>query len=94
MSDTEKWVDRIVDKLVRHDEAFDDIKKSMNAIDVSLARNTASLEIHVKRCDLLEKKLEHLEHKVDNKFDKLVPKAISVISLISGIYALAKAFKF
>lgn len=42
-----------------------DIQKDVKDIEKVLVRNTASLEVHIKRTDLLEKKVEKVESHVN-----------------------------
>lgn len=61
-------------------EKLDAILEKIHAIDKTLERNTASLELHMKRSDLLEQKLEPVERHVA-VVTGLV-KAISVFGVI------------
>lgn len=42
-----------------------DIQKDVKEIDKTLARNTDSLEVHIKRTTMLEKKMDHVERHVN-----------------------------
>ena len=60
-----------------------DIKVSIAKIEVHLARNTDSLVEHMKRSDMLEKKLEPVEKHVYYVHGAL--KLVGFISLLLGI---------
>ena len=61
-------------------EKLDAILEKIHAIAKTLERNTASLELHMKRSDLLEQKLEPVEKHVA-VVNGLV-KAVSVFGVI------------
>ena len=42
-----------------------DIQKDVKEIYKTLARNTDSLEVHIKRTTMLEKKMDHVERHVN-----------------------------
>jgi len=42
-----------------------DIQKDVKEIDKTLARNTDSLEVHIKRTTMLEKKMDHAEKHIN-----------------------------
>jgi hypothetical protein len=42
-----------------------DIQKDVKEIDKTLARNTDSLEVHIKRTTMLEKKMDHVEKHIN-----------------------------
>lgn len=72
-------------KLNKIEEKVDVIVEKLHNIDKTLERNTASLEMHIKRTDLLEAKLKPVEDHVAALNGGL--KALGVISLIVGIFA-------
>lgn len=55
-------MDEISSKAVRKD--IEHIKRSLASMDKTLALQHQSLEIHIKRTDLLEQKLEPIERHV------------------------------
>jgi chromosome segregation ATPase len=52
------------DRVERIEVKVDEIKESIASIDKTLAINTESLITHIKRTDLLEKKLEKVEESI------------------------------
>lgn len=78
-------------KLDKIESKVDVIVERIHAIDKTLERNTASLELHIKRTDLLEQKLKPVEDHVAaiNGFMKF----IGFIGIVAGIVAsLVKIF--
>lgn len=73
------------DKFKRIEDKIDRIETSINQIDKTLARNTDSLEFHIKRTNLLEKKVEHVDHHVTM--------VNGVLKFILGLSALAGLIK-
>lgn len=51
-------------KLDKISNDINDIKLSLVKMDMTLERNTESLEMHIKRTDLLEQKVEVLKNEV------------------------------
>jgi len=67
-----------------------DIQKDVKEIDRTMSRNTASLEIHIRRTELLEEKMEHVERHVN-----MVQGALKLIlssSVLLGLYQLLSKF--
>ena len=89
--DMEKHIDRILDKLDKLDD-------KVNEIDKTLARNTDSLELHMKRTDLLEKHLEKQDERIKpliQHVDRVnfvfhIGKYIGVGTVVSGIIYVVK----
>lgn len=78
----DKMTDRILKKL-------DDMDDKINNIDKTLVRNTASLDEHIRRTELLEEAIKPVQEHVSMM--KGAAKLIGYISLIVGIaVALAK----
>lgn len=67
------------------DEKVEHIIEVIHNIDKTLDRNTASLELHMKRTDLLEKKLEPVEKHVAAMNGAF--KLLGVLSLLVGMFA-------
>lgn len=61
------------------------IDKRLDNLDVTMAKNTTSLEIHVKRTDLLEAKLEPVEKHVAMMHGAF--KLIGLLATLAGIGA-------
>jgi prefoldin subunit 5 len=54
-------LDKKIDKV---EEKLDDVNASIKNIDVTLVRQHASLEEHIRRTELLEDKMEHVDRHV------------------------------
>lgn len=69
-----------------------EIQKSINSIDITLAKQNASLEEHIRRTEILESKITPVEvhvHMVNG-----VLKFIGVLALIAGFAAsIVKIFE-
>ena len=72
MSDFKDWSTLVMDELKRQGQSHRDMMNEIGKIrdeqieqGKTLIRNTESLEHHIKRTDLLEKKVEHVENEVD-----------------------------
>lgn len=61
-----------------NNEKLDKIVEDVNEIKVILARNTSSLELHMKRTDLAEQNLEQLRQEVSEDL-KPIKEHISMI---------------
>lgn len=59
----EQRLNRIEQKL---DEKFDTITDKLHDINVTLTRNTDSLEIHERRTDIAEQRLEEFQKKLNH----------------------------
>jgi hypothetical protein len=69
----------------RYEEKLDKITEQISEINITLARNTVSLEEHIKRTNILENKLEPVE--------KHVVMVNGVIKFLLGLAALSALFK-
>lgn len=69
---------------------IDKILEKIHSIDITMARNTASLEAHMKRTDLLEKKLEPVENHVSliNASFKVFGAVGAIIGILVTLYKL------
>lgn len=65
--------------LTRIESELKEIKQSQREVEKILAVNTANLSEHMRRTDTLERRL-----------DSLPAKALTIISLLSGVLALIK----
>ena len=78
--------DRVLDRLEamvdKQDTRIDKISDTLSEINVILAKNTESLEYHIKRTNLLEKKFESLPNKV-----------LTIITLLSAAITLLAKFR-
>ncbi len=80
MDHNNKLSERILEELTH-------LRAEAAEIKITLARNTTSLEYHIKRTDNLEKKLEPVEQHVDQVRGAF--KFIGLLSLVVGIAAAA-----
>ena len=73
----EKNLERIEDKIDRIDNRLD-------SIDITLAKQAVSLETHIKRTDLLESKVDHVDTymKWQQGAWKLIGAAIMIASFV------------
>lgn len=76
MDNNTKLMDIVINKLNALDE-------NISSIDKTLARNTVSLEEHIKRTNLLEKKLEPVEAHVNKVNGAFI--LIGILSTVLGI---------
>lgn len=72
----EKRFDRIEEKL-------DEVKDELSTTNVILAKNTESLEYHIKRTDLLESKVSHIDGHV-----KMMQGASKVVGALLALASL------
>jgi hypothetical protein len=72
----------------RMEDKIDKLHENITEILVVLERNTASLDYHIKRTDMLEAKVEHVDKHV--KMVNGAMKLIGVLATIVGIYAAVK----
>ncbi len=72
------------DQLSRIEGKIDAINVRINAIDVTLAKQHEQLTYHIKRTDLLEKKVEPIAEK--DTFFRVLIKLIGVCALLAAIY--------
>jgi tetrahydromethanopterin S-methyltransferase subunit G len=81
----EKRLDKIEEKL-------DKVLEEVSSINVTMARNTADLEYHIKRTDLLEDQFKPI-HTAYNRAEGIF-KAIGVIGTVVGlVFAGIKAIE-
>lgn len=76
----------------RLEEKIDKISDKISSIDVTLAKNTVSLEEHIKRTNILEQKLGPVEKHV-NMVDgalKLIAVAAMVATIAESIHLIFK----
>lgn len=80
MSEIDKM---IIEKLEKLDSRIDNIDITLAKQSVILENQHASLEVHIKRTDLLEAKLEPVEKHVD-----MVAGALKLIGLIGAMIGI------
>lgn len=71
-------------RLNKIEEKLEVVVEKIHAIDKTMERNTASLEEHVKRTNLLEEKLTPVEDHV--KAVNAVLKFIGALSILAGLF--------
>lgn len=67
-----------------------EIQKDVKEIDKTLARNTDSLDIHIKRTNILEKKMERVDVHV-NKVEAVIKFILSGSVLVALYEFLSKS---
>ena len=68
-----------------------EIQKSINNIDITLARQNVSLEEHMRRTELLENKIDPLQAQINQALGAV--KFLTIISVVVGVIsALIKLF--
>lgn len=82
------------DRVERIEVKVDEIKEYIASIDKTLAINTESLVTHIKRTDLLEKKLEKVEESIApiKTHIERVNGVLKFILYLASVTALAKFF--
>lgn len=80
MSDSNSKLDKI-------DAKIDRIQEKISSIDVTLAGQHEQLKLHIKRTNLLEKKLEPVERHVTsvNALLKVIMYMAAVAAIVEGI---------
>ena len=86
MSDINLW-EVIIAKFDELHTRLDHLDKKQDEMNETLVRNTVSLELHIKRCDLLEAKIVPIEKHVDliNASLKAIGGLAVLISVVTGI---------
>lgn len=72
----------------RIEDKIDKISDDISEVKVTLARNTVSLEEHVKRTNILEARVEPMRKDID-----MVKGAIALIGLLATIATIAALFR-
>jgi len=82
-------IDRLESKIDKTIETVADMSLTMAKMEVHVEKNTSSLEIHMKRTELSEARLERLE-----KIDQWIRGAAWMLAGLSAVaFALAKFLK-
>lgn len=94
-------INRLEEKL---DTKLDAIVDKLHQMNITLTRNTDSLEIHEKRTDIAEKKLDAYEERLDkidshNKlvtfiFLKVIPALAAIVAFLYKVGWLQKLTSF
>jgi hypothetical protein len=83
---SDKFLEHIANQIERLDSKISKTDEKIGNIEVILARNTTSLEEHIKRTNILEQKLEPVETHV--KHVEGIVKFTIWLATISGLYEL------
>ena len=85
-------IDLIVDRLDDVKESCDKIQEDMGSMKLNIARNSDSLDHHIRRTDLLEKHLKIIEDRLTVSYllKLSMSAAIGLGSIASAIYAVIK----
>lgn len=82
-------LDRLESKVDKTIETVTDISLSVAKMEVHVEKNTSDLEVHMKRTELSEARLERLE-----RIDQWIRGAAWMLSGLAGLaFALAKLLK-
>jgi hypothetical protein len=79
-------LDLVIDRIEDVKEAVDNVQDHVNKINLNVARNTDSLDHHIRRTDLLEKHVKIIEDRLSISY--LLKLSISVAT---GLGAIAGA---
>lgn len=81
---------KTTDRFRTLEEKIDKIVDHVHSIDKTMERNTASLEEHMRRTELLEKKLEPVESHVVmvNGVLKFISLIGMIVAIIGGLYKI------
>lgn len=73
-------------------ETLEKVQEDVTEIKIIMARNTASLEEHVRRTNLLESKVGHVEDHVVfvQRLTKLVPWSLGIVVSLLAILTYLK----
>lgn len=75
------------EKLDKIEAKIDKIQDKIGSIDVTLAAQHESLKIHIKRTDLLEKKVENVERPLI-----MIRGALQLVGVLAMIAAIIEGF--
>ncbi len=91
-----------LDLLINIDSKIDDVKNHMHAVELVQTRMESDLKYHIKRTDLLEEKIFHIDEKfkpIENAkhttkgIFRIVTFAMALCASLVGIINLIKLFK-
>lgn len=93
MSNDPSILDIILSKFDKLDERLDRFEQNQSEANITLAKQEVSLSEHIKRTNLLEKKLEPVERHVQviNAILKAIGGIAVVITIISGLIKIIEA---
>jgi len=91
MSDINLW-EVIVAKFDELHTRLDNLDKKQDEMNETLVRNTVSLELHIKRTDMLEAEIEPMKSfmNVVNAGLKVIGAGAVLVSLVTGIIQIVK----
>ena len=89
MSDINLW-EVIVAKFDKLDERLESIEKAQAEANINAAKQEVNLELHMKRTEMLESRMEPVERHINilNGALKAIGAGAVVVSLITGILKL------
>ena len=87
----------IENKLNRMEDKIDLITEKLSTVDKTLERNTVSLELHIRRTNLLEAEIGNVKSEIDPiafhvKVVQLILKTALAIAASSGLWAAIRYF--
>jgi len=96
--DWNEWSRHVLAELKRLDRAnehlhskFDKLHLSLDKYNEILVRNTASLEEHMRRTNLLESRLEKVDQEVDG-LSAHIDRVKSIMNFVSSLFSLKSRF--
>jgi hypothetical protein len=91
MSDINLW-EVIIAKFDELHTRLDNLDKKQDEMNETLVRNTVSLEVHVKRTDMLEAEIKPMKSfmTVVNAGLKIIGAGAVLVSLVTGIIQIVK----
>lgn len=82
----------IEDLFEEYRKDISDIKDDLTEIKVWLARNTESLEYHIKRTNILEQRMDHVDSHV-TMMQTIAKVAVAAAGVIGVIYSILEIYK-
>lgn len=81
-------LDLIYDLVKKQDDKLDQMNNKLVTIQLDVERNTNDVEVHIKRTETAEKRLEHIEKRFTFTWVfKLITGALGFFSLVTGTIA-------
>ena len=89
--DWNEWSRHVLAELKRLDKANEQTHSKLDRYNETLLRNTATLEVHVKRTNLLEEKLDRVDQEVDG-LKAHIDNVRNIINLVSAFFSAKGRF--